>query len=655
MLRFRWENIWTQVYGDEADIRYLQSLLAFPNKRTGVTASMYDDRRNRLLSGLVDRMLILLKRAGVEFEVVGRPERESISTIEINPDLLDGATLREFQTQSLRKAIWAQRGILKLPTGCLAGDSVVRVNRGGRDYSISLSRAFAFQNPNDMGQPIKTMVRSFLGDRVGFHSTGGIVYSGQHETFELVLENGRVIRATADHEILTEEGYVSLGGLASSHKVMCNLADDFVETSKVKYIRLYGVEDTYDIVCEEPYRNFVANGIIVHNSGKTIVSAALAKYLDDKKDVASLMIVPGVNSLNQSWARWQSYGLRDVGRLGDGHQDFNSRHLIAVVNSAYSIFNDGKPEALEWAKNLGCIMWMEAHHAQSMIWSEIGKMANVSYRFGLTATPFVNGGEAETVEDYTILGISGEIVSNVSDSLLMNLGIMAVPKIHFLRMGSKARFTDTNWHSVKKAGIVANDPRNTDIVSIASRCAEAGRKVIVLINEIEHCKIIARGVSKEIGSSLVFHGGSKLLKFSRGLEKKSDKTEIQKLNQYLDEMDSYVLIGSPAIDEDADFPSADTLIVGAGGRSPRRVIQRAGRVLRPKKGENCVDIVDFEDFSNVVLRSHSKSRLKTYAERYVGAKGFEITNHTSSDDVIASILNISVAGGDDGIKKISIR
>lgn len=237
----------------------------------------------------------------------------------------------------------------------------------------------------------------------------------------------------------------------------------------------------------------------------------------------------------------------------------------------------------------------------------------------------------------------------------MNLGIMAVPKIHFLRMGSKARFTDTNWHSVKKAGIVANDPRNIAIVSIASRCAEAGRKVIVLINEIEHCKIIARGVSKEIGSSLVFHGGSKLLKFSRGIEKKSDKTEIQKLNQYLDEMDSYVLIGSPAIDEDADFPSADTLIVGAGGRSPRRVIQRAGRVLRPKKGENCVDIIDFEDFSNVVLRSHSKSRQKTYAERYAGARGFEITNYISSDDVIASILNISVAGGDDGIKKISIR
>lgn len=507
MLRFRWENIWTHVSGDEADIRYLQGLLAFPNKRTGVTNYMYDDRQSRLLTGLVDRMLPMLKRAGIEVEVVDRPQREIISSLEINPDLLDGATLREFQTQSLRKAIWAQRGILKLPTG----------------------------------------------------------------------------------------------------------------------------------------------------AGKTIVSAAIAKYLDDHKGLSSLMIVPGVNSLNQSWARWRSYGLKDVGRLGDGHQDFGARHLIAVVNSAYSLFNNENPEALAWSESLGCVMWMEAHHAQAMMWAEIGKMADVPYRFGLTATPFVNGGDAEVMEDYTILGITGEIIANVPDSLLMNLGIMAVPKIHFVRMGSKARFTDTNWHSVKKHGIVSNELRNEAIVSMASRLAAAGRKVIVLINEIEHCKIIARGVSKEIGSSLVFHGGSKLLHFARGIERKSDKTEIQKLNQHLDEMDSYVLVGSPAIDEDADFPSADTLIVGAGGRSPRRVVQRAGRVLRPKSGENRVDIIDFEDYSNVVLRSHSKSRHKTYAERYSGAKGFEIINHASASGVVEIVTGIGGGEVSDGIEEVSVR
>lgn len=507
MLRLRWGNIYTQVYGDDADLRYLQSLLTFQNRKTGITSYMYDDQRNRILTGLVDRVVPKLTRAGVEVEILDRPEKEDIVGIDVDPNLLNGATLRDFQVQSVRKAIWAQRGILKLPTG----------------------------------------------------------------------------------------------------------------------------------------------------AGKTIVSAAIAKYLNDKKDISSLMIVPGVNSLNQSWARWRAYGLDDVGRLGDGHQDFNARHLIAVVNSAYQIFSSDNEDARRWAESLGCIMWMEAHHAQAMMWAEIGKMADVPYRFGLTATPFVNGGDAETMEDYTILGLTNEIAADVSDSLLMNLGVMAVPRIHFLRMQSKCRFTDTNWQTVKKTGITRNEPRNIAMIQMASRLADSGRRVIVLINEIEHCKLIARGVSKEIGSALVFHGGSKLLRFVRGIERKNDKTEIQKLNQYLEEMDSYVLIGSPAIDEDADFPSADTLIIGAGGRSPRRVVQRAGRVLRPKAQSNEVDIIDFEDFSNVVLRSHSKSRRVTYQERYTGARGFNVFNHATSDSVVGSVLGVGVGGVDNGDEEVSVR
>jgi len=39
--------------------------------------------------------------------------------------------------------------------------------------------------------------------------------------------------------------------------------------SKVKSITKIGIEDTYDIVCKAPHHNFVANGIVVHNSGKT--------------------------------------------------------------------------------------------------------------------------------------------------------------------------------------------------------------------------------------------------------------------------------------------------------------------------------------------------------------------------------------------------
>lgn len=38
---------------------------------------------------------------------------------------------------------------------------------------------------------------------------------------------------------------------------------------KIKSIEPIGEEMTYDIICHDPHRNFVANGMVVHNSGKT--------------------------------------------------------------------------------------------------------------------------------------------------------------------------------------------------------------------------------------------------------------------------------------------------------------------------------------------------------------------------------------------------
>jgi Fe-S cluster biosynthesis and repair protein YggX len=48
---------------------------------------------------------------------------------------------------------------------------------------------------------------------------------------------------------------------------------------KILSITRIGVEDTYDIICKEPYHNFVANGIVVHNSGKSLsMTRYVVKY-----------------------------------------------------------------------------------------------------------------------------------------------------------------------------------------------------------------------------------------------------------------------------------------------------------------------------------------------------------------------------------------
>jgi hypothetical protein len=49
---------------------------------------------------------------------------------------------------------------------------------------------------------------------------------------------------------------------------------------KIKNITPVGIENCYDIVCDEPNHNFSANDIIVHNSGKSLWAFQQAAYID---------------------------------------------------------------------------------------------------------------------------------------------------------------------------------------------------------------------------------------------------------------------------------------------------------------------------------------------------------------------------------------
>jgi superfamily II DNA or RNA helicase len=50
----------------------------------------------------------------------------------------------------------------------------------------------------------------------------------------------------------------------------------------------------------------------------------------------------------------------------------------------------------------------------------------------------------------------------------------------------------------------------------------------------------------------------------------------------------------------------------SGQRNYRRVIQRIGRALRPKPGDNKTLIIDFMDHTHFYLTAQSRARIKVY-------------------------------------------
>ncbi len=112
--------------------------------------------------------------------------------------------------------------------------------------------------------------------------------NGVKPVFRMVLEDGKSIEATADHRFLFAGGWDTLRGATGVREtggravwrhgdyfVHVNGAAERLDWNQVYYrtklmrvarIEYVGERETYDLEVEGPHHNFVANGIVTHNS-----------------------------------------------------------------------------------------------------------------------------------------------------------------------------------------------------------------------------------------------------------------------------------------------------------------------------------------------------------------------------------------------------
>ena len=185
--------------------------------------------------------------------------------------------------------------------------------------------------PGEYRRDCKTRIRKMrlrvLNEETGLFEVGhlkDVIAKGIQPVYRLTLEDGKTLDCTANHRLFTSEGWQTMGeavGLVTHSDstvaaitkigdVMCNgiIAEFNAEKLqqhkyydklrepqqwnhkpkssrklrahpvKVKSVEFLGAQMTYDLEVEGPWHNFVANGMVVHNSnrytGQRIVDAA---------------------------------------------------------------------------------------------------------------------------------------------------------------------------------------------------------------------------------------------------------------------------------------------------------------------------------------------------------------------------------------------
>ena len=194
----------------------------------------------------------------------------------------------DYQRQGTAFAVARRNAHLFWECGCLAGDTVIRSVQPG-----------AFATPETMTlKALNTLwwdavqhegVRNaqvylpacYMGPHhtrtICLNQIDGVFASGVKPVLRLTLETGETLRATADHVMICPQGERPLGDLRPGDPVLFVPHGQWSAVPRyVQRLEPAGETETFDIRMVADPHNFVANGFVVHNSGKTAAACAWA-------------------------------------------------------------------------------------------------------------------------------------------------------------------------------------------------------------------------------------------------------------------------------------------------------------------------------------------------------------------------------------------
>jgi superfamily II DNA or RNA helicase len=343
-------------------------------------------------------------------------------------------------------------------------------------------------------------------------------------------------------------------------------------------------------------------------SGKTLVAAMLtAKY-----NLPTMVYVVGKDLLYQFHEEMEKALGQKVGIIGDG-KCILKRFNVCSIWTAITAFNlkqkvslddeDWSPEvysidveekkAIKFAvENSQVAIYDEAHFiATDTIQSIFKASKQCKYRFGLSGTDWRDDGA-----DILLESVCGPRIFNLPSSKVIDLGFLVSPKIALFEVPPLPEELPKHYPTIYSKYITTNNVRNRMIEDAARALIKKGRRLLILVRYISHGKALASQLSD---IPLFFVNGEIDGETRKEVKESFERGELK------------CLIASSVYDIGVDIPSLDALILGGGGKSTVRALQRIGRVIRIFDGKEDAIVVDFID--NVrYLDKHSAIRISVY-------------------------------------------
>lgn len=350
----------------------------------------------------------------------------------------------EHQIDGIRYGLKHRKFLLADEQGCIDGDAYVSFTYGNEEQCIDCKLYELYSLSSNFDGDL--YIKCYKGSRPSFALIKSVTYSGMKSVFCITTSGGLKLNATEDHEILTSSGEYKM---VSDLQIGDILVADVSTQQSVVSVEFCGIKQTFDVSIYDDCHNFYANGIVVHNCGKTKTMLDLSQIYKKQNNFKHVLIVACVNGLKYNWQNEVETHTNDTGYILGTRQTKHGAYRIggnpdrledievlddnsAIANSYYLITNI---ETLRYSKtierttrngrikketvfpiidaiqkqidagNISMIIVDEMHKVKDSN-SQIGKALlslHCDYKVALTGTPVMNN----PVDLYSILYFLG--------------------------------------------------------------------------------------------------------------------------------------------------------------------------------------------------------------------------------------------------------
>lgn len=287
-----------------------------------------------------------------ELDVSRRPDTKVINPWVRYTWLVEGVS------RSLTHQLVRHRGL----SFCLAGDTVVP--SFGKKF-FTMRQLWEYQEQNKNGPLQQLRLRGMDEERRLIPvKIKRVINSGFQQLYKIKTESGREIRATENHKFLTAtDGWQTLKDLKVGDYLLANGIEAYkgfharlggaktVFRDAIVSIEIDAVEETFDLEIDDSCHNFVAAGLVVHNSQES------QRYVDFSKGRISknypMFILP------ESWTDEQKAKMQDAYEnieeyyeelRADGAKKEDARFILPNAASTRLVVSGNLPELLHFLK-----------------------------------------------------------------------------------------------------------------------------------------------------------------------------------------------------------------------------------------------------------------------------------------------------------------